>query len=366
MPSSQRSLIVAALLGGLVSAALLAAVLLATGSLGDDSGDEAGGGGRAAAGPPPATARSGARGPRESIADVYERTVGAVVRIDARPPGTPLPMGPPREDDGVATGSGFVVDRSGDIVTNDHVVEGGSVISVQEGEHGKRVSAKVIGTDPGTDLALIRVAPSAVASLTPLELGNLDDVRIGDPALAIGGPFGLQRTLTVGVVSAKDREVEAPNGKTIKGVVQTDAPINPGNSGGPLLDGRGRVIGVNSQTRGDGLGFAVGVDTIRKVLPALKAGKKGVQRAFLGVSTAPADGATGAVVRDVTRGSAAASAGIKDGDAITAVDGRAIRNPGDLLAAVGRHDAGDSVTLTVERDGKKVTLHAKLGTRSPG
>src|SRR5262249_11463633 len=159
----------------------------------------------------------------------YERTVGAVVRIDARPPGTPLPKGAPREDDGVATGSGFLIDKQGDIVTNDHVVEGGSVISVQAGEHAKRVSSHVVGTDPATDLALIRVDPDDVKSITPLALGRLSDVRVGDTALAIGGPFGLQRTLTAGVVSAKDREVDAPDGSTIKGVVQTDAPINPGN-----------------------------------------------------------------------------------------------------------------------------------------
>jgi S1-C subfamily serine protease len=361
MPSSQRPLIVAALLGGVVSAALLAAVLLATGSIGDNGGD-AGGGGRVAAGAPPAV-QAGSRG---SVADVYARTVGAVVRIDARPPGTPLPKGPPTESDGVATGSGFLIDKQGDIVTNDHVVEGGSVISVQAGDNGKRISAKVVGTDPATDLALIKIDAADAARLTPLQLGRLDDVHIGDRALAIGGPFGLQRTLTAGVVSAKDREIQAPDGTTIKGVVQTDAPINPGNSGGPLLDGQGRVIGVNSQTRGDGLGFAVGVDTVRRVLPSLKAGKKGVQRAFLGVSTTTARGAAGAVVSNVSRGSAAATAGVRDGDTIVAVDGRSVRNPGDLLAAVGRHNAGDRVDVTVSRGGKRVTLHAKLGTRTPG
>ena len=270
MPSSQRSLIVAALLGGIVSAALLAAVLLATGSLGDDGSDSTGGGGRAAAGAPPSAPAKA----RASLADTYARTVGAVVRIDARPPGTPLPKGPPREDDGVATGSGFLIDSSGDIVTNDHVVEGGSVVSVQAGEHGKRVSARVVGTDPGTDLALIRVDPGDVRSVTPLALGRLSDVRVGDTALAIGGPFGLQRTLTVGVVSGKDREIEAPDGTTIKGVVQTDAPINPGNSGGPLLDSAGRLIGVNTAIYSPsgasaGIGFAIPVDEVNRVVPVL-------------------------------------------------------------------------------------------------
>ena len=309
---------------------------------------------------------TGAARTRGSLADVYARTTGAVVRIDARPPGTPLPKGPPTESDGVATGSGFLIDKQGDIVTNDHVVEGGSVISIQAGEHGKRVAAKVVGTDPATDLALIKIDAADAAKITPLELGRLDDVRIGDPALAIGGPFGLQRTLTVGVVSAKDREIQAPDGSTTKGVVQTDAPINPGNSGGPLLDGQGRVIGVNSQTRGDGLGFAVGVDTVRRVLPSLKAGKKGVQRAFLGVSTGEARGATGALVRDVTRGSAAASAGVRDGDSIVAVDGRPVRNPGDLLAAVGRHDAGDSVAITVSRGWEEGHVACEVGDARSG
>jgi putative serine protease PepD len=358
MPASQRPLVIAALLGGLVSAALLTAVLIATGSLGSDA---PGGSGDA-----PMRVTSTGAAPAGSAADIYARVVRGVVRIDARPPGTPLPKGPPRENDGVATGTGFMISGNGEIVTNDHVVEGGSVVTVQAGEGAKRVPAKVIGTDPANDLALIRVDPRAAKKLTPLPLGRLDDVRIGDPALAVGGPFGLQRTLTVGVVSAKDREVQAPDGSTIRGVVQTDAPINPGNSGGPLLDGDGRVIGVNSQTRGDGLGFAVGVDTIRNVLPKLRRGSKGAQRAFLGVETTAARGGSGAVVRSVQSGSAAAGAGVRDGDVIVAVDGTAVRDPGTLLEAVGRHVTGDRVDLGVQRNGKRVTLHAKLGQRSPG
>jgi putative serine protease PepD len=184
-------------------------------------------------------------------------------------------------------------------------------------------------------------------------------VRIGDAAIAIGHPFGLERSLTLGVVSATDREIDAPDGSQIKDVIQTDAAINPGNSGGPLLDASGRVIGINSQGRGGGSGiaFAVPVDTLEKVLPTLRSGKR-PQRPYLGVSV-DAGGRIGSVVR----GGPADDAGLRRDDTIVSIDGRAVRSPGDVAAAVQRHRVGDRVTVVVRRSGKGLTVRAKLGRR---
>ena len=186
----------------------------------------------------------------------------------------------------MATGTGFVIDSDGSIVTNDHVAAGGSKVSVRFGERGKRIDARVVGRDPDTDLALLRIDPKR-ADFDALSLGESNAVRVGDAAIAIGNPFGLERSLTLGVVSATDREIDAPDGRPIRDAVQTDAAINPGNSGGPLLDATGRVIGVNSQGRAAGIGFAVPVDTLKRVLPQLRrGGRKATRRAFLGITTA--------------------------------------------------------------------------------
>src|SRR3954451_9408324 len=261
---------ITAIVAGLVSAVVVAAVIVGAG-IGDDDDQAA---------PAALTPTAGA----PSVRSIFQRAQRAIVRIDGRPPGTRIPSGPPREDDGVATGTGFVIDPDGSIVTNDHVAAGGSRISVRFGEKGKRIDAKVVGRDPGTDLALLRIDPKA-ARFAPLPLGDSKNVRVGDEAIAIGNPFGLERTLTLGVVSATDREIDSPDGTPVKNAIQTDAAINPGNSGGPLLDAGGRVIGINSQGRGgaSGIGFAVSVDTLQRVLPALRKGHK-VERPFLGVS----------------------------------------------------------------------------------
>jgi S1-C subfamily serine protease len=204
------------------------------------------------------------RGP--SVAAVYDRAVRGVVRIDARERGTPLPEGRPRLDDGVATGSGFVVRRDGTIVTNDHVVAGGPLITVRFRRRGKLYRARLVRRDRSADLAVVRMVDPP--RLTPLPLGDSRAVRVGDTAIALGTPLGLERTLTVGVVSALERRIGAPDGGTTKHVLQTDAAINPGSSGGPLLDARGRVIGVNSQTGGPSIGYAVPVERVRAVLRA--------------------------------------------------------------------------------------------------
>src|SRR5215210_6190018 len=229
---------------------------------------------------------------------------------------------------GAGSGTGFVIDGDGSIVTNAHVVEGTSEVSVRFDDSGRSVRAEVRGTDQSSDLAVLRVDPSDVGtSLKPLPLGDSDKVQVGDLAVAIGYPLGLDRTATAGIVSGLGREIRAPNGFSIDKVIQTDAPINPGNSGGPLIDARGRVIGVNSQiaTAGSqgnvGIGFAVPSNTVREVVPQLEQGRQ-VRRPYLGVSTgASPSGASGAIVREVTGGGPADRAGLKSSDNLTGSGG---------------------------------------------
>ncbi|MCW2991755.1 MAG: hypothetical protein JWM73_2349 [Solirubrobacterales bacterium] len=295
----------------------------------------------------------------------------------------------PTEQRGEATGSGFVVDDNGDILTNAHVIEGAVKVSVQFSD-SKSVTAKIVGKDASTDLALLKVDPDGL-DLKPLALGSAKDIQVGDPTIAIGNPFGLDRTLTTGVVSALQRRIQAPNGFAIRDVIQTDAAINPGNSGGPLLDATGRVIGINSQiaTGGNGngnvgIGFAVPIDTAKTILSSLKAGKT-IERAQLGVTTATIDDSlqglnlpvkSGVLVQDVQNGSPADRAGLHGGnitaqvngsdiqiggDVITKVDGAAVATADDLATIVQGHQPGDKVTLTYLRDGKEHTAGVVLG-----
>ena len=243
-----RTALPAALLGGVIAALIVMA-------LDEDPA-------------PPRAAEAPAAMPTPG--QVFRQSSSAIVRVDARPPGTPLPKGRPSRDDGVATGTGFLIARDGSIVTNEHVVAGGSIVSVRFGEEGKNVRVRVVGRDRDTDLALLRVRPRALGDAVPLALGSSDRVRVGDTAIALGNPLGLERSLTLGVVSAVGREIEAPGGKEIRGVVQTDAAIGPGSSGGPLVDERGRVVGVNSQAEGSGIGYAVPVDTLKRVVRRLR------------------------------------------------------------------------------------------------
>ena len=338
-----------ALLAGLVSAVAVSALILATGIGDDDGGDDT-----------TAPARATGAAAAQSPGDVFRRAQRGIVRIDARPPGTRIPEGPPREDDGVATGTGFVIDDDGSIITNDHVAAGGSEVSVRFGEDDRRIDARVIGRDPSTDLALLRIDPERGGNFATLPLGDSKRVRIGDTAIAIGHPFGLERTLTVGVVSSTGREIDSPNGATITDAVQTDAAVNPGNSGGPLLDAGGRVIGVNSQGRGEGIAFAVSVNTLKQVLPALRRGRgRRIPRPFLGVST----GDDGRRVVEVVPGEAADDAGIREGDVIVSVDGRPVRSEGDVARAVQRRRPDDRIAVVVRRDGREETVQAQLGTR---
>jgi putative serine protease PepD len=271
---------------------------------------------------------------------------------------------------GTATGSGFVIDSSGLIVTNAHVVDGASSITVKLGD-GKPQKATLVGKDESTDIALLKIDPNG-QQLHPLALADSSTVHVGDPTYAIGNPFGLDRTLTTGVVSALQRQIQAPNGFSIDNVIQTDAALNPGNSGGPLLDAQGRVIGVNSQIESDsssasgqagnvGIGFAVPSNTVRNVVTQLQ--KSGhVAHAWLGVATTDAS-TGGAQVGSVVSGSPAAKAGVRQGDVITAVGGTSVTDTASLGDAVDSHAVGQTVKLTVRRGGDLKTLTVKLGDR---
>jgi putative serine protease PepD len=288
-----------------------------------------------------------------SVADIYAKTAPGVAFVDNGNGGS---------------GSGFLMDAQGHVVTNEHVVDGGSNFTVRFGEDGDELQAKLVGADASSDLAVLEVDPDKVpAETAPLELASSSDLRPGDEAIAIGSPFGLEGSVTTGVISALDRQIQSPNGFQIDGVLQTDAAINPGNSGGPLLDGEGRVIGVNSQIassarQSSGVGFAVPVDTVKEVVPQLIKGGD-IDRAYLGVSTTADPNADGAVVAAITRSGPAASSDLRTGDRITAVDGQQIKEPGDLSSTVLDHKPGDRVKLTVVRGGEQRTIDVQLGTR---
>jgi putative serine protease PepD len=332
------------LIMGALSVAIVAGVLAASGVFDRDDGG-------AATAQSTATPTASAPGTATNVADLYARASSGVVYVAA----------------GQGSGSGFVVGTDGTIVTNDHVVQGADNVSVRFTENGDPVPARVVGTDPSTDVAVLDVDESKVeGGVKPLQLGDSNDLRPGEPAVAIGSPFGLQGTVTSGIVSALGREIQAPNGFSISGVIQTDAAINPGNSGGPLLDGDGRVIGVNSQIASSagtnsGVGFAVPIDTVKRVVPQLKEDGK-IDRAWLGVSSSEAPPRDGALVRAVT-GEPAQRGGLRPGDLITSFDGRTVASPSDLGEAVLSHEPGDTVDVVVQRNGDRETVKVTLGTR---
>jgi putative serine protease PepD len=307
-----------------------------------------------------------------SARQVYDLAKGSVAFVTANvTQQTNSPFGGSSSQSGTATGTGFVVSKSGELVTNFHVVEGASSVKVKIGDGTTKV-AKVVGTDESDDLALLKVDPGS-QTLTPLVLGDSDTVQVGDPTYAIGNPFGLDRTLTTGVVSALQRQISAPNGFTINGVLQTDAAINPGNSGGPLLDSAGHVIGVNSQIESTGssgsgeagnvgIGFAVPSNTVRSVVQQLENGGT-VKHAYLGVQTADATSGTGAQVAALTAGGPAQAAGIQKGDVITSFDGKPVQDAAALSGLVNAKQAGDKVTVTVKRSGSEKNVTVTLATQ---
>jgi len=273
-----------------------------------------------------------------------------------------------------------VIDDRGTIVTNAHVVGEVGTAQVRFGDQGRTLDAPVLGRDASSDLAVLRVDPSQAGRLYPLKLADSSKVKIGDTAVAIGNPFGLDRTATAGIVSGLGRHIEAPNGFDIDEVIQTDAPINPGNSGGPLLDAQARVIGVNSQieTGGTGggnvgIGFAVPSNAVREVVPRLEQGKR-VIRPYLGLSTSTVtervanqrglQPGEGAFVEEATGGGPADRAGVRYGDVITSVAGRKVTTPQDIADAIAGHQPGDDVEVELVRsDGTHESLLVQLGQR---
>jgi S1-C subfamily serine protease len=295
---------------------------------------------------------------------IYAKDAPGVAFVQSSGITTNSPFGRER---GVASGSGFVLDRRGDILTNAHVVDGARTVSVRFGGSGSEVAARVVGTDNSNDLAVLRVDPNRV-KLHPLPLAGSSSVHVGDPVAAIGNPFGFDRTITAGIVSALQRQISAPDGFTIQHVIQTDAAINPGNSGGPLIDSQGRVVGINSQIatggNGDanvGIGFAIPIATAKHELGALERGGT-VQHAFLGVGTVPGKG--GVLVKRVESGSPAAKAGLRSGDVIVSLAGRPVRDPAALAAAVSVHKPGETVTVGYLRHGARKTASATLARHS--
>jgi S1-C subfamily serine protease len=317
----------------------------------------------------PASTAPAAKTPADSVADIYSRVSPGVVFVSAAGGNGSLPFAGPGGGS-AASGSGFVIDTQGHIVTNDHVVEDANRFAVRFGKEGDPITAKLVGKDPSSDLAVLQIDPSKVkGGLKPLTLASTKGLRPGQATIAIGSPFGLTGTVTTGIVSAVDREIQAPNGFSIPGAVQTDAAINPGNSGGPLLDSQGRVIGVNSQiaTGGNsnansGVGFAIPADSIKTVVPLLVRDGK-IARAFLGLSSSEDPSRPGALVRTVNNGTPADHAGIKPGDLVVAIGSTRVRNPSDLGQAVNTAKPGDTVQLQIRRDGNTRKVEVKLGNR---
>ena|SRR5215211_3321723 len=385
-----RTPLVAAVIGGLI-VAILGWIAIAAGWVKSSSDTEQA---PLAAAPAPEPTGQQGNGKGLTVNGIYQHDSPGVVFVQAQQaPRPPSPFNPFGGGGGTATGSGFVIDQDGDILTNAHVVQGAQKIQVTLGDTDSStpVSAQVVGKDPSTDVALLKVdAPSD--ELHPLSLGNSSQVQVGDPVVAIGNPFGLDRTVTSGIVSALQREIKAPNGFTINNVIQTDAAINPGNSGGPLIDASGQVIGINSQIESPGggnvgIGFAVPINTVREVTQELlQTGQ--AQHAFLGITGTDltpqiADVLNlsvkeGALVQAVTHDGPAAKAGVRGGSAVVSVGGQRIRAGGDVIAAidgkpvmgmddvisvVNAKEPGDEIELSLVHGNEKRTVTVTLGER---
>jgi S1-C subfamily serine protease len=393
-----RSSFGSALLGGLV-VAVVGAVLLLTGAVKSKGGDTTTVERTMSA--PIVSTNSGEddNGSGNTVDEIYKRDGDGVAFIESTIPAEESAEGfnpfiePESQGGGTATGSGIVIDAKGHILTNNHVIEGADKIEVKLGESDHEYTAKVVGTDPASDLALIQVeAPTK--ELDPLTLGDSDSMEVGDPVVAIGNPFGLDRTVTSGIVSALQRQIEAPNGFSIDNVIQTDAAINPGNSGGPLIDGNGEVIGINSQieTGGGndgnvGIGFAIPINTAKEVIHELET-KGSVEHAYLGISggtITPQLAKTfnlpvkeGVLIQTVEKGGPSDKAGLEGGstpvtveggevivggDIVVEAEGKKITNMEQIIELVNRKKPGEEVTLKYLRDGKEKTATVTLGTR---
>jgi S1-C subfamily serine protease len=388
-----RSPFIAALLGGLV-VAVAGLIAISAGWIQSDGGSTT-----TVAAPLTAPVKdSSGDGATNTVNQIYRADGEGVAFIESQieAPETESfsPFGEPEsEGGGVATGSGFVIDEEGHVLTNNHVIDGASKVTVKLGDSETTYDAEVVGADPGTDVALLEVdAPKS--AFHPLTLGRSSEAEVGDPVVAIGNPFGLDRTVTSGIVSALQRSIEAPNGFSISHVIQTDAAINPGNSGGPLINAEGAVIGINAQiaTGGGGngnvgIGFAIPIDTVRAEIEQLKT-KGEVEHAFIGISggtitselakalNLPVD--EGVIVQSVVKDGPADKAGVEaggteasingeevrlGGDIITEVDGEKLKSMDELVEIIQGHKPGDELQLTLLRDGQEKTADITLGNQ---
>jgi S1-C subfamily serine protease len=387
-----RSPFASALFGGVV-VAVFGWIAIAAGWIQSEGGSTT-----TVAAPLAAPVSDRSEGDANVVNQIYKRDGDGVAFIESEIPAQEAqsfsPFGEPEsEGGGTATGSGFVIDSEGHLLTNNHVVEGADRIQVKLGSSDTTYQAKVVGTDPATDLALLDVEAPA-GQLHPLTLGRSGEMEVGDPVVAIGNPFGLDRTVTSGIVSALQRQIEAPDGFSITDVIQTDAAINPGNSGGPLINADGEVIGINSQiaTGGGGggnvgIGFAIPIDTVRAEIHQLET-RGQVEHAFLGISggtitpelakaiNLPVD--EGVIVQTVAKGGPADEAGIEGGttsatidgaqvslggDIVTEVDGKKVRSMEEVVEIVNEAQPGDSLELTILRDGSTKKATVTLGDR---
>lgn len=385
-----RSVFMTALMGGLV-VAIAGYAAIAVGWIGKDETT-------IQSLPAAVTAPASDDGDSNLVNRIYERDSHGVGFITASgiSSGAANPFDPyGQSQSGTATGSGFLIDTEGHMVTNNHVIADASDITVTLGDSDEVYEAEVVGTDPSTDLALIKVdAPEK--AMKPLQLGDSTEVEVGDPVVAIGNPFGLDRTVTTGIVSALQREISSLNQYAISNVIQTDAAINPGNSGGPLINSDGAVIGVNSQiatggtSQGNvGIGFAVPSNTVKDVVSQLLEDGS-VEHAYLGISGATISSQlaealnlgtdSGVIVQETVKDGPAAKAGIEagstpvtvggqrvltGGDVIVKVNGEEIASVEDLITRVNESGVGDKLELTVMRDGESRDVEIELGSR-PG
>lgn len=332
------------------------------------------------AAPRPITPRGDLAEDEKTIIEIFERTAPSVVHIST--PGVRVfSLGieiPP------GTGSGVIWDKDGYVVTNFHVVE--DIVNVPGVRpqvrliNGDVYEADMVGADPSADIAVLKI-PAPPGDLVPIPIGTSRDLRVGQKALAIGNPFGFDHTLTVGVVSALGRTLQAPNGNILQDLIQTDAAINPGNSGGPLIDSAGRMIGINTAIFSPsgayaGIGFAIPVDTVNEAVPELiRHGRR--MRPGLGIIAMPDHiarqlGITrGVLIQEVMPGSAAEKAGLRGtsldargnvipGDIIVAVNGEPVQDLDDLRAEIGKYRVGETVTLTIIRDGQEMDVEVTL------